>query len=384
MAATGPARTASPAPSQVTAKTAATVTLTVLGILAGGWILWRTSLALLVTSAGFLAAVALNMVVGWLEGRGIRRGVGIALAMLALLGVLVALGFLLVPPAVAQIGQLVREWPALLQQAERSPAYRFLERQIDLSALVQRVGGEVPSLLGHVVDVLRWVAAAVGGVVTVLFVTLFMLVSGPRLVRGAIAQARPENRAYWSELVRKIDRALGGYVIGHAVIVTIQGTATTLLLFALRVPWFLPLGVLGALASLIPFAGVVTGGALLSLVAWGTRGLWSGVSVAAYFLVYQQFESHVLYPVVYRHTVQLNPLVLILAALFMADLAGVAGALLAVPLAAAGHIVLVEALRARRERLRIPGPSAESASAPDRAANAARPGEERRPDTLHH
>jgi predicted PurR-regulated permease PerM len=71
-------------------------------------------------------------------------------------------------------------------------------------------------------------------------------------------------------------------------------------------------------------------------------------------VLYHQFESHVLYPVVYRETVDVNPLVIVIAVLFLADLGGIAGAVLAVPLAAAGHVVIGELLRYRRRRLGIP------------------------------
>ncbi len=97
-------------------------------------------------------------------------------------------------------------------------------------------------------------------------------------------------------------------------------------------------------------------GTVVSLIAWGTQGLVTGLITAGYYIVYRQFENHVLYPMVYRRTVEVNPLVIILAVLFLADWGGIPGAILAVPLTAAAHVVVGVILRVRRERLGIPPP----------------------------
>jgi predicted PurR-regulated permease PerM len=79
-----------------------------------------------------------------------------------------------------------------------------------------------------------------------------------------------------------------------------------------------------------------------------------GAAVLVYVCVYQQFENHVLAPVVYKRTVELNPLVTLLGIILFADLAGVLGAFLAVPIVGACQIVIRELLLLRRERLNLP------------------------------
>ncbi len=345
---------ATPYRSQVSVKSAATVVLTALAIGFGAWVLWRTGAALLLTFAALLIAVALNRVVDWLERRRVPRAAGIAVAMLLLVGVLAGLGFLFIPTAVSQIEQLASEWPKLLASAQRSPAYRFLDRHLDLGAVVGRLKGHAGEVVTPALDVAKAVLDALAAVVTVIFVVLFMLAAGRPIVWGAVAQARPERRAYWAGLVREIYGAIGGYVAGHLLIVAIQAAATSTFLAIVGVPFFLPLGILSGLASLIPFAGVTVVGTLVSLLAWATNSLWTGLGTAIYYVTYQQFENHVLYPMVYRRTVEVNPLVIVLAALFMFDLFGIPGAIVAVPVTAIGHIVVAEVLRRRRERLDIP------------------------------
>jgi len=95
-------------------------------------------------------------------------------------------------------------------------------------------------------------------------------------------------------------------------------------------------------------------GILISLFALTTGGLWKAVVMAAFYAVYGQVEGHILTPLIFRRTVQVNPLVTIISLVVMATIAGVKGAILAVPLAAAGQVILREWFTLRRERLHLP------------------------------
>ncbi len=341
-------------PSQVSVKTAFTVTATALAVLAGVWFAWRTSFAWILTAAALLFAVALNRLVEWLRAHRVPRGAAIALVMVGVLGGLVGLGFLIVPPVIDQATALGSDWPRIVSELEHSAAYRYATHHAAMQGVLDHIGRAAPQALGTVLSVLRGSVTALVALVTVLFVTLFMLTSGRSLVWFALAQASPERRGRYAEVIRKIYRTLGAYVAGHFFIVGLQACATSTFLAIVGVPFFLPLGITSAVASLVPFAGVIIMGVAISIIAWASGGLWTGIATAIYYVAYQQFENHVLYPLVYRRAVQVNPLVTILAVLFMAELGGIAGAILAVPLAAAGHIVIRELLAVRRARLGIP------------------------------
>jgi len=85
-----------------------------------------------------------------------------------------------------------------------------------------------------------------------------------------------------------------------------------------------------------------------------TGGLWKGIACVIYFVIYGQLEGNVLSPLVFRRTVHVNPLVVTLSILFFGELAGLVGAILAVPTTAALQIGIRELLRVRRERLHLP------------------------------
>ena len=341
-------------PSQVSVKTAATVAGTALGVGVAAWFLWRTATAVLLTAISLLVAVALNHIVVWLDGRGLRRGWSIAMAMLGLVGAIVGLFWLVIPPLVTQVDELIASWPRIVSTWEGSSVFAWLERHVEVQTVLDHVRGQVPSLVGGAIGVVEGVVVALGGLVTVLFLVTFMLTAGRQLVWRWLAEVRPEARDDWASLTVEVYHAIGGYVLGHLAIIATQMVATSTWLFVWGIPYFLPLGIVSGTASLIPFAGAMTMGTIVSLIAWATQGLWTGIATALYYVAYQQFENHVLTPMVYRRTVQLNPLVILLVVLFLFEFAGIPGAILAVPIAASGQIIVRTLLERRRERLRIP------------------------------
>jgi predicted PurR-regulated permease PerM len=202
--------------------------------------------------------------------------------------------------------------------------------------------------------VLGTLVAGFAALTTLLFVALFMNLYGPGLVRAALREVLPERQARYRAILDKVYDSVGGYLTGLTAIAALNTTFTTIALAVLGVPFFLPLGILSGLGSLIPLVGATIAGILLVAVAAASQGLWIGVAMAAYVVVYQQIENHVFGPVVYRRTAGMNPLVTLLAVVYVAELHGMMGALLAVPAVAVGQILLREVLALRRERLGLP------------------------------
>jgi len=343
---------------RTTIQRTATIAATVLGMALVAWVLVRAPLAIGITVASLLVAIALNRPVAALERRGLPRWLGITLVMLAVVGAIAGAVLLLVPRAVGQGRQLVENAPELLTKLRETAPFRFVERHLPLDEMISDGRSRFPSLARELVDpVLAIVGAVLTGVaelVTVLFVVIFMLASGRQLVWSALATARPENRARYVSLLTQVYRSLGGYIAGMLLLVGTNALFAGTFLAVIGVPYFLPLAVMSGLASVIPYVGALLVGTVLSVVAWVNNGLWTGVFTVGYYIAYQQFENHVVAPLVYRRTVDLNPLVILIAALFMTELGGIPGALVAVPLAASAQIVLREILRARKERLKLP------------------------------
>ena len=117
----------------------------------------------------------------------------------------------------------------------------------------------------------------------------------------------------------------------------------------LGVPYAVALGLIVAVLDLIPLAGATIAGIIIATVAF-LHTIVAGIVVVIFFVLYQQLENHVLQPVVYNRTVALSPLAILLAVLVGAELAGVLGALAAIPVAGAIQVLIVDFLRVRRER----------------------------------
>jgi predicted PurR-regulated permease PerM len=155
---------------------------------------------------------------------------------------------------------------------------------------------------------------------------------------------------------------VSGYVTGNLLLSVIAGVSSTIVLLIMGVPFALALGLMVAILDLIPLAGATLAGALLAAVGFLTS-VTAGIVLLGFFILYQQLENHVLQPLVYGRTVQLSPLVVLIAILVGTEVAGVLGALAAIPVAGTLQILLVDWLEHRRLREEDEPPVAVAAEA---------------------
>ena len=134
---------------------------------------------------------------------------------------------------------------------------------------------------------------------------------------------------------------------GNLLISFVAGTLTTVVLLATGVPFALALGLIVAILDLIPLAGATLAAIIVGSVAF-LHSIPAGIIVIVFFICYQQVENHILQPVVYGRTVQLSPLVVLISVLIGAQLAGVLGALAAIPVAGSLQVIFRDWLRQRR------------------------------------
>jgi predicted PurR-regulated permease PerM len=120
------------------------------------------------------------------------------------------------------------------------------------------------------------------------------------------------------------------------------------------VPYAIALGLLVAILDLIPLAGATIAAVLVVLVAIAATGVTEGIIVAVFFILYQQLENHALQPLVYGRTVQLSPLAVLVSVLIGAQIAGVLGALGAIPVAGTIQVLVVDWRKNRRRQVGAP------------------------------
>jgi predicted PurR-regulated permease PerM len=193
------------------------------------------------------------------------------------------------------------------------------------------------------------VVTAVVGAITVIFLTYFMLLEGPRTIKGLLALLPEAIRPRYERVGRDIYRTISGYVTGNLLISLVAGVLATVVLFAVGSEFAVALGLLIAILDLVPLAGATLAAIIAATVVFIEAGWLRCLIVIAFFVAYQQFENHVLQPLVYGRTVQLSPLAVLCAVLIGAQLAGILGALLAIPIAGSLLAIAREILDYRKE-----------------------------------
>ena len=329
------------------------LTLLVLFLLTFLYLAWHVISWIII--AVFLA-LALNPAVEFFERKGLRRGFSAAAVFLLALAAISLLGFLVMPPLVSQVRDFIEAVPGFIDEltAGRGPL-GFLQEDYEIvdrvrAAIEEQGAGGVLGVAAPAQAIAASVVTAVVGIITIVFLTFFMLLEGRRTVDRFLTLLPESARPRWERVGRDIYRTVGGFVSGNLLISLIAGTASVIVLFVLGSDYAVALGVVVAIFDLIPLAGASIAAVLVSTVAFIELGWVKGVIVAVFFLVYQQLENHVLQPVIYGRTVQLSPLAVLIAVLIGAELAGVLGALAAIPVAGTLQAVFRELLRYRSEK----------------------------------
>jgi predicted PurR-regulated permease PerM len=268
--------------------------------------------------------------------------------------VLAGLVTLFVVPLVKEGGRFVDQLPQLIRdvQGGRGPIGDLVER----FHLREYVGQHEDQFRSYAAGLgaptlafLRGAVTTVAGIVTIFVLAYLMVLEGPRAVDAFLALFDARR----AERIRRVGgdcaRTVTGYITGNLLISVICGLLTYLVLLVLRVPFAGLIALFVAIADLIPLVGA-TVGAVLAAVAGFTHSVTAGIAVIVFFIVYQQVENHLLQPVILSRTVQLNPLTVLISILVAVELAGILGALLAIPVAGMLQIIARDVWDQRRGR----------------------------------
>ena len=309
-------------------------------------------------------AVALNPAVVQVE-RVMRRTWAVVTVFLAFVVGLLAVLALLVAPFVGQIHRIPESAPQAANRLARNPLIHRLDQHYQVIDKVKAHASDLPDIVfGAAGTVVNGLAATV----TVLFLAAFVLFELPQINELILSQLRPSGADRAREIGGHINRTVGGYVAGNLLISVIAGVVAALTLWILHVPYALTLGVVVAIGDLVPLVGATIASILVIAVAYFAGGTTDGIIVFVVIMVYQQIENHLIQPAVYRRTVQMPALVVLIAVLTGAALLGILGALIAIPIAGTIQVVVKDLLRERAERITAQEPADLGLTAPFGAA----------------
>ena len=314
---------------------------------------------LLIFIAAFIA-IGLDPAVRSLVNHGMRRSFAVAVIALGFLSVVGGFVAAALPPLVKEAGQLSKNGPGYLQQLNDS--HSLLGRLNLHYHVADRIkaqasgSGVLNAAAGGVLRAGTIVLSVTFQVVIVLVLIIYFLADLPK-IKNAVYRLAPKHRRprvglLGDEMISRV----GGYLLGNVLtsIVAIIGNYAVLLV--LHVPYALVLSILVGILDLVPLVGSSVGGAIVALVALATVSGTAALITVIYHVIYRLFEDYALNPRVLRKTVDVSPVVTVIAVLIGGALLGITGALIAVPVAAAIQLILQEVIYPQRDSELAPQP----------------------------
>ena len=316
----------------------------VLGAFLFFWLLRQATHIFVVLFLALLLASSVSLAATRMERLHIKRGIAILLVYVAVLAVLAGVVALLVPLIGNEISTLRHNLPSYQDRVNGLLA-RLPKRNgetLQINTLFGNLGGQ---LNGAASKAGRGALAAGSALVTILliFVIAFFLAVDPKFPERVVTRfVPPASRRRAFGLMGKIGTGLGYWVRAQLLLALFFGVAFGLGLAILRVPYALTLGTIGAVLEIIPYVGGAITIVLAVLVAATTGKLWLIIAALVWYAIVVNLEAHIVAPKLVGEIVGLNPLVVVLALFLGAELLGILGALLAVPLAVIMQAMLDE------------------------------------------
>lgn len=327
----------------------ARVVVTVLAVLLAVGLLYLLRQPLTWLFLAAFLAIAVSGPVAWFSRR-MPRGLAITITYLLLFLVPIALLLAIVPGVVKGVDQLVDAAPRYAADAERWVAtndwLRGLEQEYGILSELQAKLKDLPKLMGGVAS---WLGDLGLGVVNsgfallnIVLMSMFLVGGGPRWTR-ALIERQPEHHAERLQRVLSgVGAAVGNYVMGALAQALVAAVTTWIVLTVLGVPYAVGLAALTFVLDLIPLVGATIAGVLVGLVTVFSGFPTTTIIWAIWAVVYQQIENNLIQPQIQRRAVAVEPIVVLVSVLCGATLAGVLGAVLAIPVAASIQIVIRE------------------------------------------
>ena len=294
------------------------------------YVLWP--LLLLIFLALFLA-VTLHAYIGWLENKGLKRWQSLTLVIGTLLTVLILALALIVPTLTAQVGSFVHNLPKLREDA--------------LHRLPQ--GGPIREYLEHLMDNASWSAAdaslgkfvsagsaALGGLADLLLllvIALYLVIDGTKSYEWLLAFFSPLNRRKLRMTSKEVSDVIFGYVSGQFFTSTVVTIYTFVVLTVLKVPGALMLAIMAGVFDILPIVGILISTAPAFLLALSVS-LETALLVVGMYLVFHLLEAYLIVPKVYGRNLRVSTLSVLLGLLVGSLLAGIPGAIAALPIIA--------------------------------------------------
>ena len=276
----------------------------------------------------------------WRPGRGLAIGV----LLVSMLAAVLLFSLFALPPIIDDAHDLAANWPArvatITAKLQRIP---FMEN-FDRARLESYTAGVV----GGAFLFFRTFAVGVFGVFSCLILTAYFILDGERAFHYGVLLFPVEQQERLERTMIRAENRMRHWLIGQVILMSFMALCSGIVFYLLGLKYFYVLAVLAGLVNIVPIVGPITAATVASLVALfdsPTKFLF----VLLFFIIYPQIETAFLTPRVMRTTVDLPPLAVIVSLIIGGTLAGIVGALIAVPTAALCAVLIDEYLIKRPE-----------------------------------
>ena len=334
-----------------------TVAVVVVTFMAGKLLYRLRDVVLLMAVSGFVALLLNPLVVGLQRWKVPRRGLAVAIvtfwAVLVFVGLAIAFGY----PLINSATHLADRLPSYVDQAQHPHGWiGQLIRKYHVQTWVQHNSAKIASFaqsLGKPALALgKGAVSLLVALGTIFFLVLLLLLEGPKMRSWILANMTSERAVRVTRVSAQVNRAVTGYMAGNVLTSLIAGAVVFVTLLILGVPFPFLWALWVALVDFLPMIGGALAGIPTVLFATA-HSLTAGIVTLIVFLAYTQIENHVLNPVVMSKTVQINPLLVLISILVAASIGswigglfgGFVAALLAIPAAGAGQVIVSELWR---------------------------------------
>ncbi|GCD43333.1 AI-2E family transporter [Streptomyces paromomycinus] len=313
------------------------------------WVLAKviTSIQLVVLAfvAALLITALLQPTVAWLKRRGVPRGLATALTFIAGFVIMGLVGWFVVwqvQDNIDSVSSRIQEGITELKGWLLNSPFHVTEDQINNIAknLQDAVGANTEAITSAGLEGVTVVLEVLTGILLAMFTTLFLLYDGRRIWNWVLKLVPSAAREGVAGAGPRAWRTLTAYVRGTVIVALIDAIFIGIGIYFLDVPLAVPLAVFIFLFAFIPLVGAVVSGALACVVALVTQGVFAALMVLAVVLAVQQIEGHILQPFILGRAVRVHPLAVILSVAAGGLVAGIGGAVVAVPLVAVTNTVV--------------------------------------------
>ncbi|MDD5589764.1 MAG: AI-2E family transporter [Candidatus Portnoybacteria bacterium] len=295
-----------------------------------------------------IIAAAVNTPIEWLSRHRIRRALAVAIVYIAVLSIFALLIYLIVPPLAGQIKSLANDLPKYLEGIQ-SQIGGYIGDNIgvkNLQNLLGQIGDALGNIAGNVFSAAIGIFGGIFSAMMVLIISIYLAAQKNSLKNFFISIIPPAHHEYVSVLIDRIILKLGAWMRGQLILMAAVGTLVFIGLKILGIKFALTLALMAGLLEIIPVIGPFLAAVPAVLLAL-SQSLFLALFVAALYYVIQELEQYLLVPYVMRKSVGINSLAIIILILIGGSLYGLAGIVLAIPIAAVILLVFRDLMEKR-------------------------------------